>query len=229
MRRRRDPIGCACSTSPVAANALHAGIVGVIKDGRVLSAAIDGRVLVLKSDARRTWVDGHAAPALRPLGTVVEGPGCGDRLLASRSRVAIVCRSTGEIAVDDLRGNQAAIDGALPHLATAAMADDGTLYVAAADEQLAAVAVGATKLVSVPRPSEWSGRVLTDGLAVARGGASELIEHGSAPTFLETVKGRTDKPNRRDRPTAARYAARGTDRTWPHGCGPHGARGAAPA
>jgi hypothetical protein len=140
--------------------ALQAGIVGVIKDGRVQSAAIDGRVLVLKSDAHRTWVDAYAAPDLRLLGTAMEGPGCDDRLLASGSRVAIVCGSTGEIAVDDLRGKQAAIDGALPNLATAAMADDGTLYVATADEQLAAFAGGATKLVSVPWPSEWSGNMV---------------------------------------------------------------------
>jgi hypothetical protein len=155
--------------------ALQAGIVGVIKDGRVLSAAIDGRVLVLKSDARHTWVEAYAAPALRLLGTVMEGPGCGDRLLVSGSRVAIVCRSTGEIAVDDLRGNRAAIDGALPNLATAAMADDGMLYVATADQQLAAVAAGVTKLVSIPWPSEWSGTVLADGLAVAQDGASVVI------------------------------------------------------
>jgi hypothetical protein len=155
--------------------ALHAGIVGAGKDGRVLSGTIESRVLVLKSDARHAWVDAYAAPALRPLGTVMEGPGCGDRLLASGSRVAIVCRSTGEIAVDDLRGNQAAIDGALPNLTAAAMADDGTLYVATADQQLAAVAAGATKLVSVPWPSEWTGTVLVDGLAVAQGGASVLI------------------------------------------------------
>lgn len=132
-------------------------------------------MLVLKSDPRHAWVDAYEALALRPLGTVMEKSGCGDRLLASASRVAIVCLATGEIAIDDLRGNRAAIDGSLPKLVAAAMADDGTLYVATGDQHLAAVAMGATKLVSVPWPSEWSGTVLADGLAVTQGGASMVI------------------------------------------------------
>jgi hypothetical protein len=155
--------------------AVRAGITGVAADRRALSTAIDGRVLVLKSDPRHAWVDAYEALALRPLGPVMEKPGCGDRLLASGTRVAIICLATGEIAIDDLRGNRAAIDGALPKLVAAAMADDGTLYVATADQHLATVAIGATKLVSLPWPSEWSGTVLADGLAVAQGGASVVI------------------------------------------------------
>jgi hypothetical protein len=156
--------------------ALQAGIAGVAADDqRVLSAATAGRVLVLKSDARHAWVDAYEALTLRPLGVVMDAPGCGDRLLASGSRSAIVCRSTGAITVDDLRGNRAAIDGAPPNLVAAAMAEDGALYVATADRRLAAVAAGAATLVSVPWPSEWSGTVLADGLAVARGGASGVI------------------------------------------------------
>src|SRR2546430_2952413 len=46
---------------------------------------------------------------------------------------------------------------------------------APADQHLATVAIGATKLVSVPWPSEWSGTVLADGLAVAQGGGSLVI------------------------------------------------------
>jgi hypothetical protein len=155
--------------------AVHTGIVGVAADRRVLTTAIDGRVLVLKSDARHAWVDAYEAVALRPLGAVMEKPGCGDRLVATGNRVAIVCLATGEIAIDDLRGSHAAIDGAMPQLVAAAMADDGTLYVATADQRLAAVRTGATKLVNLPWPSEWSGTVLADGLAVAQGGASVVI------------------------------------------------------
>ncbi len=155
--------------------AVHAGIVGVAADRHVLSTAVDGRVLVLKSDPRHTWVDAYEAVTLRPLGAVMEKLSCGDRLLTSGNRVAIVCLATGEITIDDLRGNQAAIDGGMPQLVAAAMADDGTLFVATADQHLAAVAVGATKRVSIPWPSEWSGTVLADGLAVAQGGATVVI------------------------------------------------------
>jgi hypothetical protein len=154
----------------------RAGIAGVAAEGRgALSAAVPGRVLVLKSDARRAWVDAYDAPTLRPLGTVTDAPMCGDRLLASASRIAVVCLSTGQIVVDDLRGNRAAVDGAPPDLVAAAMADDGALYVATADRRLAAAAGGATKLANMPWPSEWSGTVLADGLAVARGGASVVV------------------------------------------------------
>ncbi len=155
--------------------AVRAGITGVAADRRALSTADDGRVLVLKADRRHAWVDAYDALALRPLGAVMEKPGCGDRLLASGSQVAIVCLATGEIAIDDLHGNHAAIDAALPNLVAAAMADDGTMYVATADQHLAAVAGGATKLVSIPWPSEWAGTVLADGLAVVQGGASAVI------------------------------------------------------
>jgi len=120
---------------------------------------------VLKSDGRHAWVDAYAPLTLRPLGAIMERPGCGDRLLASVSLVAIVCVSTGEIAVDDLRGNHAEIEGALPKIVAATMANDGTLYVATADQQLATVSAGAKKIVSLQWPSEWSGTLLSDGLA----------------------------------------------------------------
>jgi hypothetical protein len=55
------------------------------------------------------------------------------------------------------------------------MDDEGTLYVATADQQLAAVALGTTKLVGLPWPSEWSGTVLADGLATGAQGAAIII------------------------------------------------------
>jgi hypothetical protein len=155
--------------------ALDAGLADVATDRGGLATAVDGRVLVLKSDARHAWVDAYAAQTLRPLGAVMDKPGCGDRLLASARRIAIVCRATGEIAVDDLRGNQSAIDGVLPTLVAAAMAEDGLLYVATADQRLAVVPARATKLASVAWPSEWSGEVLPDGLAISSGGPVLVI------------------------------------------------------
>jgi hypothetical protein len=155
--------------------AVQAGIGDVAADRRALSSLSDGRVLVLKSNADRAWVDAYAAVTLRPLGAVMDKPGCGDRLLTSASRIAIVCLATGEIAVDDLRGNHAAIDGALPSLVAAAMADDGMLYVATADQHLAAVAAGASKLASLRWPVEWSGTILPDGLAIAPEGDATVI------------------------------------------------------
>ena len=142
---------------------------------RSLATAIDGRALVLRADARHAWVDAYEYLTLRPQGAVMEKPGCGDRLLASGSRVAIVCLATGEIAVDDLRGTKATIADPMPHLAGATMAADGTIYVVTADQHLAVVAPNATTLSPLPWPSEWSGTVVADGIAVASGAESAAI------------------------------------------------------
>lgn len=157
---------------------------------RALAIAIDGRVLVLKSDARHAWVDAYESLTLKPQGPVMEKAGCGDRILASGSRVAIVCLATGQVAVDTLRGaGSAAIDGAVPGLAGAAMADDGTIYVVATDQRLAVVAPGTTKLSPLPWPSEWTGTVLPDTLSVATGSnLVVLAEQSEDGVWLRTFQ-----------------------------------------
>ena len=177
--------------------ALDAGLADIATDRRGLAIAVDGRVLVLKSDARHAWVDAYAAQSLRPLGTVMEKLGCGDRLLVSARRIAIVCLATGDIAVDDLHGNGAAIDGALPSLVGAAMADDGTLYVATADQHLATVPARATNLASVAWPSAWSGDVLPEGLAIASGGPVLVIAQRTADEAWLRVAGLSDIAQRK--------------------------------
>lgn len=156
--------------------ASRSDIGSVASTQRALALAIDGRVLVLKSDARHAWVDAYASLTLKPQGTVMEQAGCGDRLLASGSRVAIVCLTTGRIAVDGLRGGgTTVVDGALPGLAGAAMADDGTIYAVTTDQRLAVVAPNSTKLSPLPWPGEWRGTVLPDTLSVATGSGSVVL------------------------------------------------------
>ena len=145
---------------------------------RAIALTIDGRVLVLKSDARHAWVDAYESLTLKPQGTVMEKAGCGDRILASGSRVAIVCLAASQIAVDTLRGSGTAqIDGPkdLGPLAGATMADDGTIYAVTADRRLAVVSPNATKLSPLPWPSEWSGTVLPDTIAAATGSSSIVL------------------------------------------------------
>jgi len=143
---------------------------------RALATGVDGRVLVLKADARRAWVDAYEPLTLKPQGTLFEKTGCGDRLLASGSRIAIVCLATGQVAGDDLRGGGAfAIEGALPHLAGAAMADDGTIWVATSDRQLGAIPFGAVALRQLQWPTAWTGTVLPDSVAVANGADSVVF------------------------------------------------------
>jgi hypothetical protein len=132
---------------------------------RSLATAIDGRALVLRTDARHAWVDAYEYQTLKPQGVVMEKQGCGDRLLSSGTRVAIVCLATGEIAVDNLRGTKATVAGTVPNLVGTAMAGDGSIYVVTADQQLAVVVPNSTTLDALHWPSEWSGTVLADGIA----------------------------------------------------------------
>ena len=148
---------------------------------RAIATAVDGRLLVLHADDRHAWVDGYEYVTLEPKGVVMEKPGCGDRLLASGSRVAIVCLATGEIAVDTLRGGGTTLlANALPKLAGATMTGDGTIYVVTADQHLGVVAPDSTKLSPLPWPSEWSGTVVTDGIAAAAGAPSVAIAEQTA-------------------------------------------------
>ena len=145
----------------------------IASDRRALATAADGRVLVLyadrvlNADRQRVWVSAYEALTMTPLGTVLEKAGCGDRLLEAAGWTAIVCLAGGEIALLDAHGDRATIAGVPSPLAAATMTGDGTIYVATADQRLGVVARGATKLVELPWPSDWSGAVLPDALAVS--------------------------------------------------------------
>ena len=143
---------------------------------RAIATARDGRVLVLKRDARHAWVDAYEPLTLKRLGTVMEKPGCGDRLLASQVRLAIVCLATGEIAVNELHGGPTAVLGALmPGLAGAVMADEGTIYAVTPDRRFATAGYGETSLTPIRWPSPWTGTVLPDGLAMANASDTVVI------------------------------------------------------
>ncbi len=165
-------------TFDVATGEVRATLVGpgAPASDHSLAVAVDGRPLVLHADSRHAWVDAYEYVTLAPKGTVMEKPGCGDRLLASGNRVAIVCLATGEIAVDSLRGGGTTLlANALPKLAGATIAGDGTIYVVTADQHLAVVVPDNTKLSPLPWPSEWSGTVVPDGIAAAAGAPSAAI------------------------------------------------------
>jgi hypothetical protein len=162
--------------------AIQTGISDATDSQYGLATASDGRVLVLKSDARRTWVDAYDALSLHPLGTIMETPGCGDRLLTSRSRVAIVCFGTGAITSVNAFGTPAAIEGAPPNLTAAVMADDGTLLLISAEPRLMTLAAGATQITNSVWPIDWSGAVLPDTLAVAQAAEMAMIAQRTETT-----------------------------------------------
>lgn len=155
--------------------------VGAAASDHALAVAVDGRPLILHADASHAWVDAYEYVTLEPKGTVMEKPGCGDRLLASGNRVVIVCLATGEIAIDALRGGGTTlVAGALPKLAGATITGDGAMYVVTADQQLGVVAPDTTKLTAMPWPSEWSGTVLPDAIAAGAGAPSVAIAERSS-------------------------------------------------
>lgn len=150
--------------------------VGPAAVQRAIATAGDGRIVVLKSDARHSWVDAYSPLTLKPLGTVMETSGCGDRLLASQTRLAIVCLSTGEIAVNELHGGPTAVLGpVMPGLAGAAMGYEGTIYAVTSDRRFATAGYGETVLTPVRWPAAWTGTVLPDGLAIANDSATAVI------------------------------------------------------
>ena len=150
--------------------------IGTVAWQRAIATAADGRVFVLKSDARHAWIDAYAPLTLKPLGTVMEKPGCGDRLLASQIRLAIVCLATGEIAVNELHGAPTTVLGPLmPGLAGAVMAYEGSIYAVTADRRFATAGYGETTLTTIPWPTAWTGTVLPDGLAMATTSATAVI------------------------------------------------------
>lgn len=152
------------------------GDIGRVASARAIVTVGDGRVLVLKADARHAWIDAYERLTLKPLGTVMEKAGCGDRLLASQARLAIVCLATGEIAVDALRGfGTTVVDPSMPGLAGAAMGRDGTIWAVTADRQLAAVPADAVSLRRLVWPTAWTGTVLPDGIALATGADSVVF------------------------------------------------------
>ncbi len=146
------------------------GVQDVVDDPRAMQTSADGRVYVLKSDADHAWVDGYNDYTMRPLGAVMDKPGCGDRLVISGWRAALLCLDAGEVAIGDLRGHHDAIDGSLRNVVGAGMANDGALYLVSADQRLGVVRTGATKVVSLPWPEDWSGVVVPDGLSFPNNG-----------------------------------------------------------
>ncbi len=155
--------------------ASRADIGTVASTTRAMASVGDGRVLVLKADARHSWIDAYERLTLRSLGMIMEKPGCGDRLLASQARLAIVCLATGEMAVDALRGaGTDLVAGTMPGLAGVAMAPDGTIWAATAERDLVAVPAAAINARRRQWPTAWSGTVLPDGIALT-GGVDSLV------------------------------------------------------
>lgn len=149
---------------------------GVASTHRSMVSIGDGRVLVLKRDATRSFVDSYERLTLKPLGTVLSKPGCGDRLLASPARIAIACLETGEIAVAGSTGTtMTVLQPELAGLAGVAMTDAGAIYAVTTERQLEVSGPGDTRLAPIPWPAGWSGTVLPDGIAVATGSARLVI------------------------------------------------------
>ena len=158
--------------------------------GRSLGTAFDGRVLVMRSDATRSWVDAYSAIELTPLARVAEKSGCGDRLLASAGLIAIVCLADGSMTLG-LPGEPtiASVEAGPVRYVAATLAADGTIYAATAERRLAVLTVGSQKLAFYDWPGEWAGTVLPDSLAASTGAivlAQQQADVPYARVFMST-------------------------------------------
>jgi hypothetical protein len=156
------------------------GIAYVPAGRHDLGAAADGRVLVLKSDASRAWVDGYQPDTLQSSDEIMQGSACSDRLLTSAGRLAMVCSSTGEVTLGTLRGTSARIMLGLAGVVGAAIAGDGALFLLTADEHLAMVPPGSATPVLLDWPDAWSGSVVAESLAAVQSGTQIVIAQTNA-------------------------------------------------
>jgi hypothetical protein len=156
------------------------GVTDVVPGGSALGVASDGSFLVLKSNASQAWVDAYQRDTLQFSGVVMHAPTCSDRLITNTISIAIVCSSTGEVALGSLRGATASIDAVMPNVVGADMAGDGTLYLVTRDEHLAAVRPGSITAAALAWSSGWTGSVVPDSLAVVQSGTQIVLAETTA-------------------------------------------------
>lgn len=115
---------------------------------------VAGGVEVLEIDARTLEVRRALARAQ-----------CGDRLLASASRISVVCDAAGTATLDTLVGQKAQLAVSGGPIVAAAMLVDGTLVLGTGSGALVRVPSG--KMEALPGPSLAAGSLGADGIAAA--------------------------------------------------------------
>lgn len=145
--------------------------------GRGAIAATDQAVYVLLEAGQGVRVDAFSAAALGQVGAVVKSD-CGDRVLASTTRIAIVCLAAGWLTIATTpEGGQlprptnpstsATRVGDGRELAGAAMLPDGTIFAARPDGSLLRVKAAASQIETLDSYPPGAGGVLRDGVAIA--------------------------------------------------------------
>jgi hypothetical protein len=143
-------------------------------DGRALVQDRPDRLLLLLIAGAGVRVEAVSASSTAALGGVYKAP-CGDRLLASPSRVAVVCSTAGKISIGAVNaagavhgpegGGLIDIPGA-PIVASAMLAD-GTIVVGAESGVVYRIRSGTTALVTGPELEQRS--IVPDGIAGVAG------------------------------------------------------------
>lgn len=155
-------------------------------NGGALSSDRPDRVLLLLDAGTGVRVEGIDARSLAATGGLTKAQ-CGDRLLASQSRVAIVCTTGGMIQVDTLVG-QGFSYHMLGPIGASAMLPDGAVVASSADGKLYLLRSGAVTPVELSVAEV--GEVVPGGIAAAdqgrfvvvrrsAGGATVTLHHGA--------------------------------------------------
>ncbi len=109
--------------------------------------------------------------------SAVSKAACGDRLLASASRIAIVCDQAGIVWIDTLVGQVTPISVTGAPIVAAAILADGAIVVGTSSGTLYRIPAGSTTLLLVQRSS--ADPIVDDGIAAADG--QRFVVLGGAP------------------------------------------------
>lgn len=137
-----------------------------------IAFGLGGQLLVMR-EQRLPWAYGvlihaHDAWSLADLGAFHKKMGCAERLLASASRIAIVCLADDEVALSApasayLRPRRG--DGPL---AAALMTDDGTVVLGYPDGRLLRIRAGSAEVEPFAEIGAGAAGIVPDGLTFAR-------------------------------------------------------------
>lgn len=145
-----------------------------------IAFGLGGQLLVMRRQtlpwAFGVVVHAHDAWSLRDLGAFHKKMGCADRLLASESRIAIVCLSEPEVAL----GAPAApyLRPAAGPLAAAAMTNDGALLLAHPGGQLLRIRAGSAEIERFADVPAGAAGIARDAMAVVTADERAVVATG---------------------------------------------------
>lgn len=155
-------------------------------DGRALAMDRNDRVLLLVKAGTGVRVQALGTSPLATVGGISKAP-CGERLLASESRIAVVCSNGdgqyfvgGTVGIDTLAGHAGYVQVPGSPIVASAMLQDGTIVLGTKGGSIYRIVSGKTSLSSVMELG--TDALVEDGIAPTEGGFVIFARSGDAST-----------------------------------------------